>query len=199
MREAVADCDDVSSDGSLLLLSPPRDIPEAELPAGSAMEIGTRDADSPIVMPRRVTPANRPLQHLEAGHLGASTPQHVMSRPAVPDLCKYESAIANRPPADGSAVTTHCRGYLLMAGGRSPRYSSCRQQRRSGRAAELGGITVVRGRPRGTYRELCVCRRRQNHPDVGRTTSPSGGGGGDQSSPGWGRHLIKTLVLWPDT
>ena len=87
MREAVADCDDGSSDGSLMLLSPPRDIPEAELPAGSAMEIGTRDADSPVVMPRRVTPANRPLQHLEAGHLGASTPQHVMSRPAVPDLC----------------------------------------------------------------------------------------------------------------
>ena len=58
MREAVADCDDGSSDGSLMLLSPPRDIPEAELPAGSAMEIGTRDADSPVVMPRRVTPAN---------------------------------------------------------------------------------------------------------------------------------------------
>ena len=87
MRVAVADCDDVSSDGSLMLLSPPRDIPEAELPAGSAMEIGTRDVESPVVMSRRVTPANRPLQHLEAGHLGASTPQHVMSRPAVPDLC----------------------------------------------------------------------------------------------------------------
>ena len=68
-------------------LSPPRDIPDAALPAGSDMEIGTRDADSPVVMTRRVTPANRPLQHLEAGHLGASTPQHVMSRPAVPDLC----------------------------------------------------------------------------------------------------------------
>ena len=64
MREAVADCDDGSSDGSLMLLSPPRDIPEAELPAGSAMEIGTQDVDSPVVMPRRVTPANRPLQHL---------------------------------------------------------------------------------------------------------------------------------------
>ena len=87
MWEAVADCDDGSSDGSLMLLSPPRDIPEAELPAGSAMEIGTRDADFPVVMPRRVTPANRNLQHLEAGRLGASTPQHVMSRPAVPDLC----------------------------------------------------------------------------------------------------------------
>ena len=70
-----------------MLLSPPRDVPEAELPAGSAMDIETRDMDSPVVMPRRVTPENRPLQHLEAGHLGASTPQHVMSRPAVPDLC----------------------------------------------------------------------------------------------------------------
>ena len=87
MRAAVADCDDVSSDDSLMLLSPPRDIPGAELPAGSDMEIGTRDADSPVVMTRRVTPANRPLQHLEAGHLGASTPQHVMSRQAVPDSC----------------------------------------------------------------------------------------------------------------
>ena len=70
-----------------MLLSPPRDVSEAELPAGSAMDIKTRDVDSPVVMPRRVTPANRHLQHLEAGHLGASTPQHVMSRPAVPDLC----------------------------------------------------------------------------------------------------------------
>ena len=87
MREAVADCDDGWSDGSLMLLSPPRDIPEAELPAGSSMEIETRDVDSPIVIPRRVTPVNRPLQHLEAGRLGASTPQHVMSRPAVLDLC----------------------------------------------------------------------------------------------------------------
>ena len=87
MREAVADCDDGSSDGSLMLLSPPRDIPEAALPAGSSMELEMRDVDSPVVIPRRVTPANRPLQHLEAGRLGASTPQHVTSRPAVPDLC----------------------------------------------------------------------------------------------------------------
>ena len=87
MREAVADCDDGSSDGSLMLLSPPRDIPEAELPVGSSMEMETRDVNSPVVITRRVTPANRPLQHLEAGRLGASTPQHVTSRPAVPDLC----------------------------------------------------------------------------------------------------------------
>ena len=87
MREAVADCDNGSSDGSVMLLSPPRNIPEAELPAGSSMEMETRDVNSPVVMTRRVTPANRPLQHLEAGRLGASTPQHVTSRPAVPDLC----------------------------------------------------------------------------------------------------------------
>ena len=87
MREAVADCDDVSSDGSLMLLSPPHDIPEASLPAEPSMDLETRDVVSPVVMPRQVTPANRPLQHLEASRLGASTPQHVRSRPAVPDLC----------------------------------------------------------------------------------------------------------------
>ena len=70
-----------------MLLSPPHDIPEATLPAESSMDLETRDVVSPVVMPRRVTPANRPLQHLEAGRLGASTPQHVRSRPAVPDLC----------------------------------------------------------------------------------------------------------------
>ena len=87
MREAVADCDNGSSDGSLMLLSPPHDIPDTEQPTGSDMEIEARDADSPVVMTRRVTAANRPIQHLEAGQLGASTPQHVMSRLAVPDLC----------------------------------------------------------------------------------------------------------------
>ena len=34
MREAVADCGDGSSDGSLMLLSPPHDIPEVTFPAG---------------------------------------------------------------------------------------------------------------------------------------------------------------------
>ena len=58
MRAAVANCDDASSDGSLMPLSPPRDIPDATLPAGSEMEISTRDAGSPVVMTRRVTPAN---------------------------------------------------------------------------------------------------------------------------------------------
>ena len=93
MREAVANCDDVSSDGSLMLLSPPHDIPEATLPAESSMDQETRDEISPVVIPRRVTPANRPLQHLEAGRLWASTPQHVRSRPAVPDLCIASSSL----------------------------------------------------------------------------------------------------------
>ena len=87
MREAVADCDDGSSDGSLMLLSPPHDIPEVTFPAESSMDQETRDDVSPVVIPRRVTPANRPLRHLEAGRLGASTPQHVRSRPVVQDLC----------------------------------------------------------------------------------------------------------------
>ena len=57
------------------------------------MDTEMRDVDSPVVIPRRVTPANRPLQHLEAGRLGASTPQHVRSRPAVPDLCITSSSL----------------------------------------------------------------------------------------------------------
>ena len=93
MRQAVANCDDVSSDGSLMLLSPPHDIQEATLPAESSMDQETRDEFSPVVIPRCVTPANRPLQYLEAGRLGASTPQHVRSRPAVPDLCIASSSL----------------------------------------------------------------------------------------------------------
>ena len=57
------------------------------------MDTEMRDVDSPVVIPRRVTPANRPLQHLEAGRLGASTPQHVRSRPAVHDLCIASSSL----------------------------------------------------------------------------------------------------------
>ena len=93
MREAVADCDDGSSDGSLMLLSPPHDIPEVTFPAESSGNQETRDDVSPVVISRRVTPANRPLQHLEAGRLGASRPQHVLSRPAVPDLCIASSSL----------------------------------------------------------------------------------------------------------
>ena len=48
MREAVADCDDNSSDGSLMLLSPPHDIPKVTFPAESSMDQETRDDVSPM-------------------------------------------------------------------------------------------------------------------------------------------------------
>ena len=54
MREVVADCDDVSSDGSLMLLSPPHDIPEATLPAESSMDQETLDETSPVVSHRQI-------------------------------------------------------------------------------------------------------------------------------------------------
>ena len=50
MREAVADCDDGSSDGSLMLLSPPHDIPEASLPVDFSMDLETRDVVYPVVI-----------------------------------------------------------------------------------------------------------------------------------------------------
>ena len=93
MQEAVADCDDGSSDGSLMLLSMPHDIPEVTFPVESSRDMETRDEVTPVVITRRLTPANRPLQLLEAGRLGASTPQHVPSRPAVPDLCIASSSL----------------------------------------------------------------------------------------------------------
>ena len=93
MQEAVADCDDGSSDGSMMLLSLPHDIPEVTFPAESSRDMETRDEVTPVVITRRLTPANRPLQLLEAGRLGASAPQHVPSRPAVPDLCIASSSL----------------------------------------------------------------------------------------------------------
>ena len=65
---------------------------EVTFPAESSRDQETRDEVSPVVIPRRVTPANRPL-HLEAGRIGASTPQHVPSRPAVLDLCIASSSL----------------------------------------------------------------------------------------------------------
>ena len=85
----MADCDDGSSDDGMMLLSPPHDIPEVTFP----VDLETRDEDTPVVISRRLTPANRPLQLLEAGRLGASAPQHLPSRPAVPDLCIASSSL----------------------------------------------------------------------------------------------------------
>ena len=174
MREAVADCDDGSSDGSLMLLSPPRDIPEAELPAGSSMEIETRDVDSPVVMPRRVTPANRPLQHLEAGRLGASTPQHVMSRPAAPDLCIASSNLLSlMDPLPMDRLSRHTVAAI-----------------RSWPAADRHDILAVTNRDVRVTRQnlaelqlyvddhaahLANCAS-ADIPDVGRTSPLSGGG-----------------------
>ena len=89
MRDAVADCDDGSSEDGMMLLSMPHDIPEVTFPEVREM----RDEDTPVVISRRLTPANRPLQLLEAGRLGASATEHLPSRPAVPDLCIASSSL----------------------------------------------------------------------------------------------------------
>ena len=80
MCAAVEDCDDLSSEGSLVLLSPPHDIPDATLPVGTTSTLPpAEDAVSPVVITRHTTPANRALQYLEAGHMGASDTHHVLS------------------------------------------------------------------------------------------------------------------------
>ena len=89
MRDAVADCDDGSSEDGMMLLSMPHDIPEVTFPVLEE----TRDEETPAVITRRLTPANRPLQLLEAGRLGAFATEHVPSRPAVPDLCIASSSL----------------------------------------------------------------------------------------------------------
>ena len=63
-----------------MLLSPPHDIPDATLPVGTTSTLlPAEDAVSPVVITRRIIPANRVLQYLEAGHLGASDTHHVLS------------------------------------------------------------------------------------------------------------------------
>ena len=89
MQDAVADCDDGSSEDGMMILSMPHDIPEVIFPVVRE----TRDEDTPVVILRRLTPANRPLQLLEAGRLGASATEHLPSRPAVPDLCIASSSL----------------------------------------------------------------------------------------------------------
>ena len=71
-----------------MLMSPPHDLPTATLPVGTTSTLpSVEDVAPPIVVARRLTPENRALRYLEAGTLGASEPQHVPSRPSVPDLC----------------------------------------------------------------------------------------------------------------
>ena len=94
MRATVEDCDDLSSEGSLMLLSPQHDLPAATLPVGTTSTLlPVDDVTPPVVVARRVTPANRALRYIEAGTLGASAPRHVPSRPSVPDLCIASSQL----------------------------------------------------------------------------------------------------------
>ena len=71
-----------------MLMSPSHDIPDATVPVGTTSTLPpAEDAVLPVVITCRITPANRALQYLEAGHLGASDTHHVLSRPSVTDLC----------------------------------------------------------------------------------------------------------------
>ena len=111
----MADCDDGSSDGSMMLLSLPHDIPEVKFPVESSRDLETQDEVTPVVISRRLTPANRPLQLLEAGQLGASAPQHVPSRPAVPDLCIASSGLLSAlDPLPLDRITRHTVEEILL-------------------------------------------------------------------------------------
>ena len=106
MREVVADCDDGSSDGSLMLLSPPHDIPEVTFPAESSGDQETRDEVSPVVISRRVTPPpatsrGRPTRGLQTTTCAISTGG------ARPLHRKLQPFIGARPASDGPVVATY--------------------------------------------------------------------------------------------
>ena len=75
----------------------------------------------PPVITRRLTPANRPLQLLEAGRLGAFATEHLPSRPAVPDLCIASSSLL-------SALVrwTDCRDTPDLWPAADRQFESCR-------------------------------------------------------------------------
>ena len=148
MQEAVADCDDGSSDDGMMLLSLPHDIPEVTFPVDKE----TRDEDTPVVISRRLTPANRPLQLLEAGQQGASAPQHLPSRPAVPDLCIASSSLLSAR----QIISAYCGGDCVVAGGGSSCHTSGGKPRRSYCTSEHCRTHDIRGRPRGAPRQLRV-------------------------------------------
>ena len=111
------------------------------------MDTEMRDVDSPVVIPRRVTPANRPLQHLEAGRLGASTPQHVRSRPAVPDLCIASSSLLSvLDPLPMDRLSRHTVAEIC-----------------AWPAADRHDLLAVDLRPRGAPCKLRVGDRRLTH------------------------------------
>ena len=200
MREAVADCDDGSSDGSLMLLSPPHDFPEASLPVESSMDLETRDVVSPVVMPRRVMPANRPLQHLEAGRLGASTPQHVMSRPAVPDLCIASSnllSLMDPLPMDRLSRHTIAEIRLWPAADRHDILAVANRDVRVARQ-NLAELQLYVD-DHAAHLANCASADDDGITLMSAEPLPRLAGGGDQSSDRRGGHLMNCLVLWPDT
>ena len=82
----------------------------------------TRDEDTPVVISRRLTPANRPLQLLEAGRFGASATEHLPSRPAVPDLCIASSSLLSAlDPLPLDSLSRHDDSLTLMSAGLIPR------------------------------------------------------------------------------
>ena len=116
MRAAVEDCDDLSSEGSLMLLSPPHDMPDATLPVGTTSTLPpAEDAISPVMITRRITPANRSLRYLEAGTLGASEPHHVLSRPSVLVHCQFEPPVSRRPASAGPVISPLGRSHPFLA------------------------------------------------------------------------------------
>ena len=75
----------------------------------------TRDEETPVVTTRRVTPANRPLQLLEAGRLGASSTEHLPSRPAVTDLCIASSSLLSvLDPLPLDRLSRHTVGEISL-------------------------------------------------------------------------------------
>ena len=102
----------------MMLLPMPHDIPEVTFPEVRE----TRDEDTPVVISRRLTPANRPLQLLEAGRLGASATEHLPSRPAVPDLCIASSSLLSAlDPLPLDSLSRHDDSLTLMSAGLIPR------------------------------------------------------------------------------
>ena len=70
---------------------------------------------SPVMITRRITPANRSLRYLEAGTLGASEPHHVLSRPSVLVHCQFEPPVSRRPASAGPVISPLGRSHPFLA------------------------------------------------------------------------------------
>ena len=119
MQEAVADCDDGSSDGSMMLLSLPHDIPEVKFPVESSRDLETRDEVTPVVISRRLTPANRPLNRPpSAGQINSSHGGADFFVAGGGSTCHIGSGTPRRP----CRTTEHCRAHAVC---RRPRGTNC--------------------------------------------------------------------------